>query len=122
MRHGAIRIETEGSYWFLDEITQEYMRTPKFEAPRENPEWGNADAGVLEDAVWHPYVRWEYRPIIKRIPNVAMWIADTFNADDPDHWDEIDSGRWRLIIHSTDDPDGMCAIAPMPVGWSPPAT
>jgi hypothetical protein len=53
------RIESRGSYWEIDEEDLRYRRWPKYEGPRENPEWGKN--GVLQDAIWHPFVRWEYR-------------------------------------------------------------
>lgn len=63
-----MRVETKGSFWWLDESAHEYMRLPKHEAPRERPEWSDERAGVLQDAVWHPFERWaigkhpSYRP------------------------------------------------------------
>jgi hypothetical protein len=53
------RIETLGSVWFFDEDLKRYQRFPKGEKPREKPEWGNADAGVLQDGVWHDYERYD---------------------------------------------------------------
>lgn len=62
MRPGAVRIESVGSIWFLDEAGGEYLRLPKTEGPRESPEgedWGGPDAGGLEDLKWHPMFGWE---------------------------------------------------------------
>lgn len=53
MRPGAVRVETVGSYWWLDDDAGEYLRTPKIEAPRDETR------GPLVDLVWHPMVRWE---------------------------------------------------------------
>lgn len=56
MRPGAIKIETNGSLWWFDETAHQYMRLPKNELPRERAEWSDERAGVLQDAVWHPYI------------------------------------------------------------------
>lgn len=56
------RIETLGSIWVIDEGCNRYCRFPKTEAGRERPEWGNAEAGLLQDAVWHDYDHWEIKP------------------------------------------------------------
>ncbi len=53
-----MKVETKGSFFWIDEHAGEYMRLPKHEAPRERPEWGSVDAGVLQDAVWHPMNAW----------------------------------------------------------------
>lgn len=59
MRPGCVRVETWGSYWWFDETAKEYLRLPKAESPREKPEWSDERAGVLQDAVWHPYESFE---------------------------------------------------------------
>lgn len=51
-RPGATKVESVGSYWFLDNDTQEYMRMPKVEAPRTE------DREPLVDLVWHPMIGW----------------------------------------------------------------
>ena len=53
-----IRIKTLGSIFLVDEGQQRYARFPLHEGPREVPEWGDPDAGPLQDAVWHPYIQW----------------------------------------------------------------
>lgn len=61
MPGGIIRIETEGSWWLIDEANLRYCRFPKTEGGREHPEWGNEDAGRLQDAVWHAFTgRWQH--------------------------------------------------------------
>lgn len=56
------RVESMGSIWLFDEDRMVYFRFPKTEAPRDRPEWGDVDAGVLQDAVPHPYVAWRIEP------------------------------------------------------------
>lgn len=58
-RMGIVKIESRGSYWWINEDERVHMRLPKTEAPREREEWGNALAGKLQDAVWHEYESWE---------------------------------------------------------------
>lgn len=55
------KIESKGSYWWFDEVAHLYMRLPKEEQPRERAEWSDERAGVLQDAVWHPYIKWAIR-------------------------------------------------------------
>lgn len=54
----VVRIESKGSIWFFNEIDKTYIRMPKAEKPRNNPEWGNTP-GPLQDFVPHPYVKYE---------------------------------------------------------------
>lgn len=82
MRPGAKRIETKGSFVFLDEDAMEYMRLPKSEGPRQSPpgeDWGgpNADPG-LQDMVWHSFTKWEIR-------NVGFWEKLVIWLDDEEH-------------------------------------
>lgn len=56
-----VRIETGGSIFEIDEDMDRYRRFPKNEGPREKPEWSDERAGALQDAVWHPFVKWGYR-------------------------------------------------------------
>jgi len=61
----VIRVESRGSYWFIDQGQHRYLRMPKEEAPRD-PAWC---LGRLEDLVWHDYEDW--------------WIAEeSFGAQD----------------------------------------
>lgn len=60
-----VRVVTKGSVWLFDEDRKMYCRFPRDEKPRERPEWGSAEAGVLQDAVWHSYAAW-------RIERVAV--------------------------------------------------
>lgn len=67
MRPGAVRVETLGSIWFIDEIEGEYIRMPREEGPRRpgpnGEDWGGADADPgLQDLVWHKQYGWEIRP------------------------------------------------------------
>ncbi len=59
MKTGARKIETNGSFWFFDEVNRKYLRMPKQEGPRERPEWGDERAGLLQDLVWHDYADWK---------------------------------------------------------------
>lgn len=52
-----IRVETEGSFWTIDEERMVYMRMPKEEAPRDN----SGRAEQLEDLRWHPFTSWRIR-------------------------------------------------------------
>lgn len=47
------RVVTSGSVWLLD-AGGRYCRMPRHEGPRENPEWGGRDAGVIADFIWQP--------------------------------------------------------------------
>lgn len=49
-----IKVESRGSYWFIDQDLRRYLRMPKHEVPRD-PEWS---LGKLEDLVWHDYEDW----------------------------------------------------------------
>jgi hypothetical protein len=48
------RVESRGSFWWFNEATKHYLRTPKEEAPRL-PEWSK---GALADLSWHQYEAW----------------------------------------------------------------
>jgi hypothetical protein len=50
-----IRVETDGSYWEIDEALSRYRRWPKHEGPRPN-DWGKH--GKLQDLVWHDCDEW----------------------------------------------------------------
>ncbi len=53
-----IRVETNGSIWTINEGGLLYLRLPKEEKPRERSEWGGVNAGPMQDAVWHPFIKW----------------------------------------------------------------
>lgn len=60
MRPGAVKVETNGSFWWFDDLAREYFRHPKVEGPRppgpNGEDWGaGPDSGALQDGVWHPY-------------------------------------------------------------------
>lgn len=116
-----IRIESEGSFWFIDEVLMRYQRMPKYEAPRENPEWGGPEAGVLQDAVWLPYHSWRYQPDAVYVPTLTMLMHGPTGNNDID-FERRETGRWILVILSGPNPDDTCVVAPMPVGWTPPTT
>ena len=60
MRPGCVKVESRGSFWWIDENLNQYLRLPKTEAGRERPEWGNTEAGLLRDAHWHDFTgEWE---------------------------------------------------------------
>lgn len=58
MTPGAVKVETLGSFVWLDEAAGQYLRTPKEEAPREKAEWSDERAGRLQDGVWHEMITW----------------------------------------------------------------
>jgi hypothetical protein len=63
LRTGITRIESDGSFWMIDNDLRRYCRFPKNEMPRENPDWGSAEAGLLQDAVWHDFAGdWRIEP------------------------------------------------------------
>lgn len=80
-----VRVESDGSFWEIDEDLMRYRRWPKAEKPREDPDWGNENAGALQDLVWHDYVSWRirsegdpgYRPW--RAPELLIYVDE----DDP---------------------------------------
>lgn len=52
---GAIKVESTGSFWWIDEVGMRYLRTPKHEGPRTD--WPSD--GVLTDLMWLPMESWE---------------------------------------------------------------
>lgn len=50
----SCHIETIGSHWFFNGKTHMYIRIPK-EGHRDNPAWGDENAGALRDNFWLPY-------------------------------------------------------------------
>lgn len=57
MRAGAVKVESNGSFWWIDEGAMEYLRLPKVEAPRAE---GWAPVGTtLEDGRWISFTSWE---------------------------------------------------------------
>lgn len=89
MRPGAIKVETKGSFFWIDEAACEYLRLPKEERPRERAEWSDERAGALQDGVWHPMAGWRIgpHPEVERLAGVAADILgwpirkDIFPAD-----------------------------------------
>lgn len=56
-----IRIETEGSFWFIDD--EYYMRVPKYEGPREPGWWDDPEPGnPLRDLEHHHCEGWHIIP------------------------------------------------------------
>jgi hypothetical protein len=54
-----IKIESLGSYWFIDVAKQTYARTPKRESPRDNP--GHTNRGTqMEDLKTFPFTRFQF--------------------------------------------------------------
>lgn len=83
------RVDTVGSSWWLDDDAGQYLRLPRNEAPRERPEWSDARAGVLQDAVWHPMVAWRIgawpnHPAGCSCPICPGLIIDYIGDDGPD--------------------------------------
>jgi hypothetical protein len=58
MRPGCLKVESSGSFWWIDEEAGEYMRMPKVEHPREYKHYSDGRAGLLQDGVWHRMTRW----------------------------------------------------------------
>lgn len=83
-----IKIETSGSYWFIDEDTKRYMRTPKEEKPRQ---WAS-EGTVLQDLVWHDFDSWEIR-------SEPFALEDSIGTL---HWAAA-SDLPRLVIYTTED-------------------
>jgi len=54
-----IKIESLGSFWFVDTHRRTYTRTPKTERPRPNPTHTNVGT-ALEDLVTFPYTKIEF--------------------------------------------------------------
>lgn len=52
------RVETEGSYWLIDEDGDRYCRLPKQEGPRLPGWWDDPTGTSLEDLKWHDMVAW----------------------------------------------------------------
>lgn len=78
MRPGCTKVETQGSYWWLDDNAGEYLRLPKNEQPRERADWSDERAGLLQDGVWHPMEQWwidENRMALRiRVPGSAKKV------------------------------------------------
>lgn len=113
MRPGAIKVETKGSFFWLDEAAGEYLRLPKEERPRERPEWSDERAGALQDAVWHPMVGWRIGPFPLVQPDFEKYLeqygdpflaAAAFRA----HERSVDATGGLLI----DTPEGQTTWAP----------
>ena len=50
-------VESQGSYWYLNEDEGWYIRTPKAEGPRESGEWREPEPGdPLYDLERHPMI------------------------------------------------------------------
>lgn len=62
MRPGTTHVVTKGSNVWLDDTAHEYLRLPRTEHPREQADWSDDRAGVLQDAVWHPMIDWRIGP------------------------------------------------------------
>ena len=56
-----IKIESLGSFWWIDERNKLYCRTPKIERPREDPI--NGRGTPLEDLKWQSFTRLELMSI-----------------------------------------------------------
>lgn len=58
-----IRIETEGSFWFINERESYYVRAPKGEGPREPGDWDDPEPGnPLRDLEHHHCEGWHVIP------------------------------------------------------------
>lgn len=88
------RIETMGSIFEIDEDDLRYRRFPKHEGPREKPEWSDERAGALQDAVWHPYIEWEFEPAWDYMSKA---LIITFGHNDNGDRLAVSAPRARLI-------------------------
>ena len=70
--HCVARVRVE-----IDDDLLRYRRLPKHEMGRERPEWSDERAGILQDAVWHTFERWEIRPH----PDAYVRRLVIFNVD-----------------------------------------
>lgn len=105
------RVVTEGSVWVFD-LAGRYMRMPRHEGPRQNG-WGNEDAGILQDLVWHEFNGIEVvdrigmpclrimtptserygivtGPIVEGLDE-ARWLSEPWPCDEPGYWP-----RWNF--------------------------
>lgn len=89
------RIETFGSIFEVDEDLEQYRRWPKHEKPRDKPEWGSEEAGLLQDFVWHPLVRWGVHPHEPRL--IIQSQADTEGHDALSA--PVDTDVWLALRH-----------------------
>jgi hypothetical protein len=80
-----VRVESSGSFWEIDEDLMRYRRWPKSEKPREDPDWGDENAGALQDIVWHTYVSWRIRDLedIATLPWRAPELLIFVDENDP---------------------------------------
>lgn len=115
MRPGAVRVETVGSVWWFDETTHEYLRLPREEKPREKPEWSDERAGPLQDAVWHPYVRWETGKHPGYNPDGRLVEVPSRDGLLPAIVRVLDDPREGLIIWTADGDNEAIVWAPLPL-------
>lgn len=92
----AKRIESKGSWWWFDDTSMMYIRSPKGERPREREEWGSEEAGVLQDFKAHPYVWFAVKP--------HEWVE----------YNNVPRARLRPAGLLIGQPDGTTSYAPMP--------
>lgn len=83
---GMVRIEGLDSIWRFDDVAGRYMRTPRVEAPRERPEWGDERAGACQDFVWHDLDTWwitddHQRLVIVPVSFPPFWAPLTANVN-----------------------------------------
>lgn len=91
---GVVTVESKGSMWYLDDSLGRFLRLPKHEAPREKAEWSDERAGILQDAVWHPMVRWEIGPHPGYNPDGQMIEVQSEQFPDMP----------PMMVHLADDP------------------
>ena len=86
-----LRVESTGSVWLLD--TDRYMRFPKNDAPREVSEWGSAEAGPLQDFVWHPMKSWRVERVACRLvislPDTELRVSAPLTVAEVDRLAEL---------------------------------
>ena len=112
MMRDITRIEGLDSIWRFDAVTSRYQRTPRWERPRERPEWGDERTGACQDWVWHDLDSWwmtedRQRLVVVPVAFLPFWAPLTAAASDEafDVWE-----RWpvRKMAPTNGSPGGCC--------------
>lgn len=65
------RVMSLGSIWEIDTDLNRYRRYPRKEKPRDDASWGSAEAGPLQDFVWHEMP--DEPSIVRYHPGLDYW-------------------------------------------------
>lgn len=103
-----MRVDSLGSIWRFDDDLGRYMRTPRVEAPREHPEWGDERAGPCQDFIWHELDSWWVTSDGKRLVVVPVsfgpfWVPLTPDVNDMafDVWGAViarNDGTYERVV------------------------